>query len=101
MKKTCVASCLCIALLAGLFSCKPPRADSAEAAGVAPALDKGGFTVDFWNAGAAIPPPAGASLLANGGMEEADAGQPKGWEKADYVWLRAPDPARQARILAQ
>ncbi len=61
-----------ISVLCGRFG-----VHAAGTAGVAPALDRGGFTVDLSNAG--VIRVTGDSLLHNGSMEEVDAkDQPTG-----------------------
>ena len=70
---------------------------AADAQGALPALDKGGFTVDFRGAGRT--PVSGEDLLTNGSMERTDsAGRPAGWTAASYVWLPVADAAQQERM---
>lgn len=84
-----------ISVLCGRFG-----VHAAGTAGVAPALDRGGFTVDLSNAG--VIRVTGDSLLHNGSMEEVDAkGQPAGWTRESYVWLWTPDPEREPKLHAR
>lgn len=65
----------------------------AQAAGLS--LDRGGFSVDFSNAGTVRT--TGENLLRNGGMEDVDAnGRPTGWLPDSYVWFPTEQAAARA-----
>ncbi len=79
-----LGTCVALVLVGG-----PSRA--------APALDPGGFSVDFRNTG--MTAVTGENLLRNGDMEQTDAaGRLTDWETASYVWLPVANPARQTEI---
>ena len=84
----------------GLVVLSAESVRAAGKAGGAPALDRGGFTVDLSNAG--VIRVTGDSVLQNGGMEEVNAeGRPTGWAPRSYVWLWTPDPEREPKLHAR